>query len=105
VTADPVRLLQAQTAATTPTADGSPPPAAPLPPGIVVQPGIDGVESLTMEIWVDDSGLVRKSVMPAQLGGETITVSAVSADAWEPMFPTPDVIEPMTAQALFRLGL
>jgi hypothetical protein len=70
-----------------------------------VQPGIDGVESLTMEIWVDDSGLVRKSVMPAQLGGETITVSAVSADAWEPMFPTPDVIEPMTAQALFRLGL
>jgi hypothetical protein len=105
VSADPVRLLQAQTAAATPTADGSPPPAPPLPAGITVQPGTDGVEALTMEIWVDGAGVVRKSVMPAELGGETITVSSVSPDAFEPLFPTPDVVQPLTAQVLFRLGI
>ena len=105
VSADPRRLLQAQAAATTPTTDGSPPPAAPLPAGITVQPGLDGVDALTMEIWVDDTGIVRKSVMPVELGGETITVTSVSPGAWEPMFPTPDVVEPLTAQVLFRLGI
>lgn len=105
VSADPALLLQAQTAAATPTADGSPPPAAPLPTGITVQPVLDGVDSLTMEIWVDDAGIVRKSVMPVELGGETITVTSVSPDAWEPAFPTPDMVQPLTAQALFRLGI
>jgi hypothetical protein len=105
VSHDPARLIQAQTAAATPTADGSPPPAPPLPPGIIVQPGMDGIESLSMEIWVDDTGLVRKSVMPAALGGETIEVTSVSPDAFEPAFPTPDSVQPLTAQILFRLGL
>jgi hypothetical protein len=105
VSADPARLILAQTAATTATADGSPPPAPPLPPGILVQPGIDGVDALSMELWVDDTGLVRKSVMPAELGGETITVTSVSPDAFEPAFPTPDAVAPLTAQVLFRLGL
>ena len=103
VSADPVRLLQAQTDATTPTADGSP-PIAPLPAGITVQPGPDG-DALTMEIWVDGAGIVRKSVMPVELGGETITVTSVSPDAWDPLFPTPDAVQPLTAQALFRLGI
>ncbi len=105
VDVDPLRLVQAQTAASTPTADGTPPPPAPLPPGITLQPGLDGSEPLTMEIWVDDSGIVRKSVMPAPLGGETITVTSVSPEAWSPMFPTPDMVQPLTAQVLFRLGL
>ncbi len=108
VSADAVRLLQAQTAAVTPTTDGStPPPAPPTPPtpGIAVQPGLEGVEGLTMEIWIDDAGVVRKSVMPAQLGGETITVSSMSTDAFEPLFPTPDEVQPLTARELFRLGL
>ncbi len=105
LSAVPARLVQAQTAASTPTVDGTPPPPAPLPPGITAQPGIDGIESLTMEIWVDDTGLVRKSVMPAELGGETITVTSVSPDAFEPSFPAPDNVEPLTAQVLFRLGL
>jgi hypothetical protein len=58
-----------------------------------------------MEIWVDGAGIVRKSVMPPELGGETITVASVSPDAFEVLFPTPDVVEPLTAQALFRLGI
>jgi hypothetical protein len=111
VSAEPQRLIEAQTAAATPTADGSPAPAPPLPPGVTVQPdiavtdGTDGVGTLSMEIWVDDSGLVRKSVMPPQLGGETITVTSVSPDAFQPVFPAPESIQPLTAQVLFRLGL
>lgn len=105
VSADAMRLLDAQTAAAIPTTDGSPQPPAPLPPGITVQAGVDDAEGLTMEIWIDESGIVRKSVMPEQLGGETITVGSVSADAFEPSFPTPDMVQPLTAQALFRLGI
>jgi hypothetical protein len=106
VSADATRLLQAQAAAAAaPAADGTPAPPAPLPPGVAVQPGLDGVESLTMEIWVDDRGLVRKSVMPTELGGETITVTSVSPDPWEPLFPAPEAVQPLTAQVLFRLGI
>lgn len=111
VSADPQRLIQAQTAAVTPTVDGSPAPAPPLPPGISVEPdaaatdGADGSGTLSMEIWVDDTGLVRKSVMPPQLGGETITVTSVSPDAFQPAFPDPESVQPLTAQVLFRLGL
>ena len=111
VSADPQRLIQAQTAAATPTDDGSPAPAPPLPPGITVQPDVGdtdstgGATTLSMEIWVDDTGLVRKSVMPPELGGETITVTSVSPDAFQPVFPTPESVQPLTAQVLFRLGL
>ncbi len=105
VSADALRLLQAQSAADTPLADGTPPPAPPMPAGITVQPALEGVETLTMEIWVDNTGIVRKSVLPVELGGETITITSMSADPWEPQFPTPDAVQPITAQALFRLGL
>jgi hypothetical protein len=111
VSADPQRLIQAQTAAATPTVDGTLAPAPPLPPGITVQPDIattastESTDTLSMEIWVDDTGLVRKSVMPPELGGETITVTSVSPDAFQPVFPTPESVEPLTAQVLFRLGL
>jgi hypothetical protein len=105
VSANSARLLQAQTAATTPAADGSAPPAPPLPSGITVQPGLEGDEDPTMEIWVDDTGIVRKSIMPPQLGGETITVTSVSADPFQPVFPAADVVSPLTAEVLFRLGI
>jgi hypothetical protein len=115
VSADPQQLIQAQTAAATPTLDGSPTPTPPLPPGITVQPDVatsdsaddndDGASTLSMEIWVDDTGLVRKSVMPPELGGETITVTSVSPDAFQPVFPAPESVQPLTAQVLFRLGL
>jgi hypothetical protein len=108
VSADTRRLVQAQTAAAAPTDVDSPVPAAPLPPGITVQPDVaatDGTSTLTMEIWVDETGLVRKSVMPPELGGETITVTSVSPDTFEPVFPTPESVQPLTAQVLFHLGL
>ena len=54
---------------------------------------------------MDDTGIVRKSIMPPQLGGETITVTSVSADPFQPIFPTPDAVSPLTAEVLFRLGL
>jgi len=105
VSADALELLQAQTASATPTVDGSPPPAPPMPAGITVQPALEGSEQLTMEIWVDDTGVVRKSVFPPELGGETITVTSISAEPWQPQFPAPDAVQPLTAQALFRLGI
>jgi hypothetical protein len=112
VSVDPQRLMQAQTAATTPpTVDGTVAPTPPLPPGVTVQPDVVATDStdvdntLSMEIWVDDAGLVRKSVMPPELGGETITVTSVSPDAFQPVFPTAESIQPLTAQVLFRLGL
>lgn len=75
-----------------------------LPPGITLEPGPAGVDELTVEVWVDNAGIVRKSVMPVELGGETITVASMSPDAWQPVFPTEDMIAPMTASALFNLG-
>lgn len=104
VSADPARLLQVQMATFGPAADAAAETPV-LPPGTAPRPTIDGIDSLSMEIWVDDTGLVRKSVLPAELGGETITVSSVSPDAFEPVFPTPDNVQPLTAQVLFRLGL
>jgi hypothetical protein len=105
VSANAAQLLQAQTASSTPTADGSPPPAPPFPAGITVEPAPEGVEEFTMELWIDDNGIVRKSVLPTQLGGQTITVTSVSADPFEPSFPAPEMVAPLTAQALFHLGL
>jgi hypothetical protein len=105
VSVDALRLLQAHDAATTVQPDGSPPPASPLPAGIAVPPMLDSAERLSMEIWVDNTGTVLKSVMPPELGGETITITSVSPDAWEPQFPAPDAMQPLTAQALFRLGM
>jgi hypothetical protein len=105
LSADAAALLQAQTAAQAVPAEGAAPLAPPLPPGITVQPGADATVPIRIEIWVDDAGTVRKSVLPEALGGETIVVTSVSSEAWEPTFPTPDLVQPLTAQALFRLGI
>ena len=58
-----------------------------------------------MELWVDDAGIVRKSILPAELGAETITVTSLSSEGWEPTFPTPDNVLRLTASALVELGL
>lgn len=115
ISADPAQLLRATTPA--PATSGADPalvdgvasPNAPmevvLAPGIAVAPGVQGIESLAMEVWIDADGLVRKSVMPPELGGETITVTSVSPDAWVPVYPTPEQTRPITAQSLFHLGI
>jgi len=107
VSLDPAAVNQAVSAAAVPpSADPAVPPPPPgLPAGIDWQPGTDGVTPLTIEVWVDSTGTIRKSILPAELGGETITVTSVSPDAWQPVFPTEDVISPLTAAALFGLSI
>lgn len=82
-------------------------PAAPpaLPPGFVVDDTVAPDEVVTIELWVDDSGTIRRLVLPAALGGETVTVASTSPDAWQPQFPSEDIVEPFTASALIHLSL
>lgn len=79
------------------------PPVAVVPPGMTLLPGTDLTVPLEIELWVDGAGLVRKIVLPAELGGETITVTSVSPDAFEPLFPELEMIQPLSADALYRL--
>jgi len=95
-------------AAPAPAPDAVPAPAAAaftLPPGMMLQPGTDEAPTLTMELWIDTAGIVRKSIMPVELGAETITITSLSPDPWQPIFPTEDMVQPLTAMALFKLGL
>jgi hypothetical protein len=76
-----------------------------LPPGATLQARDDATAPIRVELWVDPTGLVRKSVLPAELGGETITVTSTSPDPWLPMYPTDDMVKPITATTMFELGL
>ncbi len=76
-----------------------------LAPGLAIQAGVDDDPNLTMEIWIDAAGIVRKSIMPVELGAETITVTSVSSEPWQPIFPTPEMLQPLTASSLLELGL
>ena len=111
LTLDPAAVGQATAVPPAPPAlpDGTVPPAPPaaatLAPGVFLQPSTDGATTFTVEVWVDDAGIVRKSVLPFELGDETITITSLSPEAWQPIFPTPDSVLPMTASALFQLGL
>lgn len=111
--AAPVAATPAPDVAPAPAPDAAPAPVAPapvapaftLPPGMMMQPGTDEAPTLTMELWIDSAGIVRKSVMPVELGAETITITSLSPDEWQPIFPTEDMVQPLTAMSLFRLGL
>ena len=112
VSVDPATIVQATTpvvapAPVDPNAEAvAPAPATPvLPAGVTLQVGTDPVERLVIEAWIDDTGIVRKSILPAELGGETITITSLSPDEWQPVFPTEDMVQPLTASALFNLGL
>jgi hypothetical protein len=111
LTMDPAAITQAIATPPIPPAlpDGTvspaPAPAANLAPGVSLQPGNDGTPAFTIEVWVDDAGIVRKSVLPHELGNETITITSLSPEAWQPIFPTPDTVLPLTASALFQLGI
>ena len=111
VTLDPAALERATAAPAPlpPLPDGSPAPVAEalaaLPAGVLLQPGDDEEPTMTMELWVDEAGIVRKSILPTELGAETITVTSLSPEGWEPVFPTPDNVLPLTASDLVQLGL
>ena len=111
VTLDPADLERATAAPAPlpPLPDGShapvTEPTAALPAGVLLQPGEDEDPTLTLELWVDEAGIVRKSILPMELGAETITVTSLSSEGWEPTFPTPDNVLPLTASALVQLGL
>ena len=112
VSIDPAAITLATAVPTTPPppADGTvapapPEPAVALSPGVILQPGSDTVETLSMELWIDDAGIVRKSIMPAELGAETITITSLSPEAWQPVFPTEDMVQTLTASSMFRLGI
>jgi hypothetical protein len=112
VSIDPAAITRATSVPPTPPppADATVAPAPPEPmvtlsPGVILQPGSDTVETLSVELWIDDAGIVRKSIMPAELGAETITITSLSAEAWQPVFPTADMVQPLTASSMFRLGI
>lgn len=102
VTLDPGGL---DTPAPAPVDGAATPPSPALAPGVTLDVGTDPVGELEVELWVDSAGVVRKSVMPPALGGETITVVSTSPEAWLPVFPTPEMVRPLTASTLFTLGL
>jgi hypothetical protein len=112
VSIDPAAITLATAVPPTPPppADGTPAPAPPEPvvtlsPGLLLQPGSDPVETISMELWIDNAGVVRKSITPAELGAETITITSLSPDAWVPVFPTEDMVQDLTASSMFRLGI
>jgi hypothetical protein len=101
----PVAPAVALAAPTDGTVPDRPPAPTQLPPGVALRAGTDPVESLRAEVWVDEAGIVRKSITPPALGGETITITSLSGDPWQPPFPAEETIQPMTAGTLFELGL
>jgi hypothetical protein len=60
---------------------------------------------VTIELWIDANGIVRKLVEPAELGGRTITVVSLTSEAFNPAFPLPESTMPLTAAQLVELTL
>jgi len=91
-------------------AEASPPTNAGPAPALVPAPSETPVAAVanndvTLELWVDDSGTLRKLLLPEALGGETVTISSISPEAWQPEFPAQEAVQPLTASDLFGLGL
>ena len=84
-------------------------PATPPGPGAFVPPvsvaGTELIEPVTVEMWVDSSGMIRKLVEPPILGGRTITLVSLSDQAFEPAFPAPETTAPLTAGQLTQFAL
>jgi hypothetical protein len=87
---------------------GSPIPAPTLsefalPAAITGSPEM--LEPMAVEVWVDANGMIRKLVEPESMGGRTVTVTSLSPDGYNPTFPAPEVVTPMTAGQLVALAL
>ncbi len=89
-------------------------PTEPVPPGQFVVPptytasaaeGATPNAPVTVEIWVDSTGTIRKLVQPTEFGGETITLVSMTLDPYTPEFPVPGVTTPLTARQLVDFGL
>jgi len=61
--------------------------------------------TVQLELWIDGTGVVRKSSGAPQLGAETITVLETSPEPWLPEYPSPELLQPLTAETLLVLGL
>ena len=58
-----------------------------------------------VELWIDDSGLIRQIAGAPQLGAGTITVISTSPAPYIPDFPDPIDVAPLTAAALIELAI
>lgn len=86
-----------------PAAEASPAPT--LPPGLTLTTTPEGAVTgpVPIEMWIDRAGVIRKLILPPELGGVTVTVLSYSAEPWQPAFPTAEQVQPITAEALFGL--
>ena len=105
-TAEPVPAEPAPAEPAPADAIAEPAPAPTLPPGLTLTTTPSGAVSgpATIEFWADDAGVIRKLILPPELGGETVTVLSYSADPWQPAFPTAEQVQPITADGLFDLA-
>jgi hypothetical protein len=80
-------------------------PETPIGPGQFSPPAsttgnTERIEPVTVEMWVDSTGTIRKLIEPPALGGRTTTVVALTPDAFDPTFPAPEATTPLTAEQL-----
>ncbi|MEM1333393.1 MAG: hypothetical protein AAGG08_08040, partial [Actinomycetota bacterium] len=100
--------------------------------GVIASPPADAaprraVPTTTLEIWVDEQGLVRQIVgfdtaaannpalddrtapstapVPAGGGLDRLTVVSTVTTLWVPPYPSPDQVQPLDADAVVHLGL
>lgn len=62
-------------------------------------------ETIQIELWVDNHGIIRRSVGADVLGATSVTILETTPDPWVPDYPDAGLVEPMTAAALIELGI
>ena len=82
----------------------TPPPLIDLPIGTPNPAELAAGEPVTIEVWVDSTGVVRHLRTDKSLGSESLTVVSTSAETWTPAFPDESMVEPMTATAVTALA-
>jgi hypothetical protein len=110
VTVDAAGIANSATAIVTDPLTGLQIPAAPPAPGqFQLPPNLTGSTSailpVTIEMWVDSTGVIRKLAEPAELGGITTTVVSMTDGAFMPAFPAPETTVALTAGQMADLAL